>query len=96
MISNDDVKKLAALARIKLTPEEEQALSGDMENILEYVKQIQDVSANQRGKHEENKSTVRNVLRSDDAPHERGAYASELLTAVPERHEGYVKVKKIL
>ena len=96
MISNDDVKKLAALARIKLTPGEEQALFSDMENILDYVKQIQEVSASQRGEIDGTTVAVQNVLRSDDMPHKSGAYTEELLATVPERQGHYVKVKKIL
>ncbi len=45
MISTNDVKKLAALARIKLTAEEEEKLAKDMESILGYVKQIKEVAA---------------------------------------------------
>ena len=44
-ISRDDVKKLAALARIRVSPDEEENLAKDMENILAYVTQIQEFSA---------------------------------------------------
>ena len=44
-ISRDDVKKLAALARIKISADEEENLAKDIENILAYVTQIQEFSA---------------------------------------------------
>ncbi len=95
MISTDDVKKLAALARIKLTLEEETSLAGDMENILGYVQQLQDVSAEQHAVAAD-ANAARNVLRPDEAPHERGAYSEDLLAAAPARQGQHVKVKKIL
>jgi aspartyl-tRNA(Asn)/glutamyl-tRNA(Gln) amidotransferase subunit C len=93
MISGDEVKKLANLARMKLTPEEEQSLSKDMGNILEYVHQIQKVSA---GDEDRDMSAIRNIMRDDAMPHESGLHTEELLAEAPEREGNYVKVKKIL
>lgn len=92
MISGDDVKKLASLARIKLTKEEEDKLAKDMENILGFVEQIKKVSASV----EKNKEANRNAFRDDENPHESGAYNKELLRESPKREGDYVKVKKIL
>lgn len=38
-----DIKNLASLARIRLTPAEEAALSTDLENILGYVEKINEL-----------------------------------------------------
>ncbi len=93
MISRDEIKKLANLARIKITPEEEEALSKDMGNILDYVNQIQNVSATeQMGEKQE----VRNVMRDDSVPHESGIHTEVILAEAPTREGDYVKVKKIL
>ncbi len=92
MISRDDVRKLAALARIELDSEEEENLARDMQNILEYVEQIQHVSQSVGSEKEEN----RNVLRADSKPHESGVFTEALLNEAPEREGDYVKVKKIL
>ena len=40
MISSDDVKHLAALARIKLAPGEGESLRGDLDRILGYVAEL--------------------------------------------------------
>ena len=102
MISPDEVKKLAALARIKLAPGEEAGLSKDMESILGFVEQIREVA----GIPSVEKEIVRNVLRDDADSHESGAHTEALLAESPKRgglpgealaRSGqYVKVKKIL
>lgn len=93
-ITTEDVKKLAALARIKLTPEEEVKYAKDMENILGYVTQIQKVSGtvvDVRGTEK-----LINVMRNDNNPHEPGAYSKELVAEAPKKDGEYIKVKKIL
>jgi aspartyl-tRNA(Asn)/glutamyl-tRNA(Gln) amidotransferase subunit C len=106
-ISRDDVKKLAALARIKISPDEEENLAKDMENILAYVTQIQEFSATASEKSaasgtaksadgRREKARVRNVLRPDENPHEPSAFTEEILAEAPKRQGEYVKVKKIL
>jgi aspartyl-tRNA(Asn)/glutamyl-tRNA(Gln) amidotransferase subunit C len=93
MISREDVRKLAALARIKLSPEEEETFAKDMEHILGYVTQIQKVSGTVDVK---GKEKVKNVLRKDDKPHESGIHTEAILAEAPRREGNYVKVKKIL
>ncbi len=92
MISVEDIRKLAMLARMKLSSEEEVKLVQDMENILGYVQQIQQVS----NTIETQKERLKNVFREDTAPHESGAYTEALLNEAPGRDGQYVKVKKIL
>ncbi|MCC2630579.1 MAG: glutamyl-tRNA(Gln) and/or aspartyl-tRNA(Asn) amidotransferase subunit [Candidatus Paceibacter sp.] len=93
MISKDDVKKLANLARIKLTSEEEEKFAKDMENILGYVTQIQNVSGTVDARGTEK---VKNALREDNAPHESGIHTEAILAEAPKRKGDYVQVKKIL
>lgn len=93
MISENDVKKLATLARIKLSPEEETKLARDMESILGYVQQIQSVEIPEMSGRKER---VRNVLRDDANPHESGIHTQDILNEAPGREGDYLKVKKIL
>ncbi len=46
-LSLDDVRRIAVLARLKLSPEEEQVFQGQLSAILDYVRQLEelDVSA---------------------------------------------------
>ncbi|MBX4197828.1 Asp-tRNA(Asn)/Glu-tRNA(Gln) amidotransferase subunit GatC [Candidatus Parcubacteria bacterium] len=93
MISVEEIRKLASLARIKLTKDEEEKLSKDMGNILAYIEQIQEVSATVE---ESEKPLLRNVMRDDAEPHQAGIHTEALLAEAPKREENYVKVKKIL
>lgn len=93
MISAVDIAKLAELARIEVDENEARAPAKDVEAILEYVKQVRDVSVESGVKE---RAELVNVFREDANPHESGIFTDALLTAAPETEEGYVKVKKIL
>ena len=86
-----DVENLANLARIELGEEEKNSLLHDMESILGYVKQIEDI------KIEDTKTeyNINNVWREDEiVPRE---FSSELITGqFPDNQDGFLKVKKIL
>ena len=94
MISKEEVKKLADLARIKLTENEVEKLQADMGRILDYVGQIQEV----KGERLEVESLPenKNIMREDGEPHERGIWTEKLLAQAPKRKGGWVEVKKIL
>lgn len=93
MISAKEIAKLAELARIEVNEEEAKSLAKDIEAILVYVKQVQDVSVQDV---ERKDGALVNVIREDENPHESGAYTDALLAVAPERDGQYVKVKKIL
>ncbi len=100
MLSRDDVKKLAALARIKLSDTEEEKLVTDMQNILGYVTQIQEVSSSVEEEKSldsaRDKKVLRNVLRADENPHQSGIHTEAILQEAPKREGNYLKVKKIM
>ena len=93
-MSKVDIEKLAELARIDVPEDKRAELEEDIEKILEYVEQIQDVAAELPDTPEA--SEHHNVLRDDINPHEPGKYSEEILKEVPERKGDYVKVKQIL
>jgi len=93
MISQDDVKKLAALARIKLTEKEEEKFAKEIDGIVGYVAHIQKFTA---GENTQGQEKVKNVLREDKNPHESGIHTETILAEAPQREGNYVKVKKIL
>ncbi|KND51391.1 MAG: aspartyl/glutamyl-tRNA(Asn/Gln) amidotransferase, C subunit [Parcubacteria bacterium C7867-001] len=93
MASADDVKKLAALARITLSEEEIDTFTKEFEGILAYVGQIESLSVTP----EVNRApAVRNVFREDGEPHEKGKYTEKLAAQFPERDGQYLKVKQII
>ena len=86
-----DVENLAGLARLELSMEEKEALLKDMEGILDYVKQVEelkvtDVKADY---------VLHNAWREDEIiPRE---FSKEIITEqFPDSQDGFLKVKKIL
>lgn len=89
-----DIESLAALARIELTEDEKQSLLKDIEEILSFVDQVQEVDVDMSA--EGRLGIPHNVMREDGEPHEKGVYTRALLKAAPRTKDGYVKVKNIL
>ena len=97
-----DVENLAKLARIELTEEEKKGLLSDMDSILGYIKQIEQVKVDDV----EIENRICNVWR-EDAVDSRG-FSKELIVeqfpdSQPARPNGrsggdgtFLKVKKIL
>lgn len=92
MVTKEDIKNLADLARIEVSEDEAESLTSQIDSILGYVGQIQNMQM-------EGDSTVpklRNVMREDIVTHKDGEYTEELLSNAPQRDGKYFKVKKIL
>ncbi len=88
-----DVEKLALLARIDISPAEKEEFLNNLESILKYVGQIQEVSV-ETGDREVGE--VHNVMREDTNPRESGIYTEKMLEQAPATQDGYIKVKQIL
>lgn len=102
-ITEADIKKLASLARIKISPEEEVQFAHEIDSILGYVEQIKEVSdtallttTSDASKTEPNRIPHRNILREDIPDKELNADAKVLVEGAPRSHDGFVQVKKIL
>ncbi|MEK7162480.1 MAG: Asp-tRNA(Asn)/Glu-tRNA(Gln) amidotransferase subunit GatC, partial [Patescibacteria group bacterium] len=66
MISREDIKKLAELARIHLTEKEEKNLEKDLQSILSYVEKLKEVDVS--GIPEMTHAVeAKNVFRNDEA-----------------------------
>lgn len=89
-----DIQKLADLAKINISPEEEEGLFGDINSILEYVGKIQKVVVDVD--REKEVGIPHNVMREDENPHEKGLYTKDILQEAPLKDGKYFKVKKIL
>lgn len=93
MIDIEQVRKVALLARLDLTPEEEQQFTGQLSSILEYFEQLNQVDT------ETVEPTTRavelsNVTRPDNL--ESFAGKQDILSCAPEREDDYFKVPRIL
>ncbi len=58
------VRKVARVARLKLTSEEEQAFARDLEEVLAYMEVLDEAPSG--GEHDFNPVPVRDVLRDDE------------------------------
>jgi len=94
MISKNEVKDLADLARINLSPEEEKSLHADLESILDYISKLKDVDL--KTIEHQDLGLVKNVMRLDENPHEAGAHTEDLLAQASGREGDFFVVKKIL
>lgn len=92
MISKEDIKNLANLARIEVSDSEAEGLTSQIDSILGYVGQIQ----NSTGDVKMDVSKLRNVMREDIVTNNSDEYTEKLLNNAPSREGRYLKVKKIL
>jgi aspartyl/glutamyl-tRNA(Asn/Gln) amidotransferase C subunit len=99
MATTEEVRKLAALARIKVTDAELEKFTREFDAILAYVKTVSTVEmphgeAVRRG--QEGKPPLRNVMRADGEPHAPGAYTEKLAKQFPARKGDALSVKQII
>lgn len=95
MITNEDVQKLATLARIEVKDNEVPGIRQKMEGILAYVSEVQDLAKEEVSDMSE-AGENHNVFRDDIAPHEEGMYTESLIRNAPDKEGNYIKVRKIL
>lgn len=91
-VTGEEIIKLANLARIELTPEEPEIFAREIQSILGYVGQINDVA----GDVSNTKPLLRNVMREDEITNATGEYTESILQNAPARNGNYLEVKKIL
>ncbi len=88
-----DIKKLAELSRLSIDDQEVRQLEQEIPEILDFVDQIQDAklagTEKEVGEHY-------NIMREDVEPHESGKHTKEMVDAMPDSKDGYLKVRKII
>ena len=94
MIDAQKIEALARLARIDMGKEELSSLAKSLDEILEYVSQLEKLSlgTDDTPVFGENK----NMMREDGIPHESGRHTKDLLVAAPRHDKRFIKVDKVL
>lgn len=93
-LSNDDVLKLARLARISLSEDEVSQFAEEFGAILEYVKQLEAVDVS--GLEPTSQVTgLTNVMR-DDVARSYGYDQATLLQNVPTVQDAQIKVRRMI
>lgn len=92
-ITDDDVLKLAQLSKLSLTDEQVVKFRDEIEEILNYIEQLQQVDTD--GLEPTNQVTgLTNVMREDEI--EDSVDKDELLKNAPEKEGDYIKVRRVL
>lgn len=92
-VSKETVRHVAKLARLALTPAEEERFAAQLGQILGYVEQLKDLDTS--GLEPTSHSIpLKNVLRVDDR--RPGLPREKLLEAAPQSEGGMFRVPKIL
>lgn len=90
--TEQDLDNLSTLARINISIEEKPKMLLDMQSILGYISEINEVTGEViRG--EEN---IFNVVREDVVTSETGLNTEVLLAEAPLVKDGYVKVEQVM
>lgn len=96
MISKEDVKNVARLARIEVNPEEEEKFSKKLTSILDYIDKLNEVDT--KGVEPLDQVTgIKNAVRKDENPTTASKEDKErLIGQAPSNKKGFVKVKAVL
>ncbi len=94
MISKEEVKHIAKLARLGLTEKEIERFQKELSSVLDYFEKIKkaDVSKVEAASHP---FKIENVVREDRTKGKK-TENKKLIEMAPETKEGYLKVKSIL
>ncbi|MFZ1075490.1 MAG: Asp-tRNA(Asn)/Glu-tRNA(Gln) amidotransferase subunit GatC [Minisyncoccia bacterium] len=94
MATIEDVKKLAALARIKVEDSELEKFTKEFDAILAYVGQLEELNLPVDATKEV--PALRNVMREDGVPHKGGIYTEKLAEQFSAREGNALSVKQII
>ena len=91
-LTKADIQKLASLSRMKLSDEEIDQFTTEIDSILGYVEQIKEVSDSG----EKVNISHKNILREDVDDRDLNNMSEVLISAAPASQDSLIKVKKIL
>lgn len=100
-LSKSEVEKIAKLARVELSNQEKEKFSGQLSDILAYVKKLQKVSTKNVAETSQVTGLI-DVYREDVASEltqvdkNKDKNREKLLKNAPAQKDGYIKVKAVL
>lgn len=96
MLSKSDIKHIVNLSRINIMPKEEGEFSRNISSILDYVSSLKKVTSDIKTILP-SENFVSGIFREDENDNkELEKMDGELVNAVPEKKNEYVKVKRVL
>ena len=94
MISLEEVKHIADLARIEFSAQELKQLQAELSLILGYIDKLKEVDVTDI-EPMSHSVMIKNVLRKDESIEEKKPALKSLVDWAPEKDESFVKVKSI-
>lgn len=93
MISKEEVKHIAKLARLGLTDEEIEKFQKELSSVLDYIEKLKeaDISGIKPTSHS---VLIENITRNDEVNEQKEN--KKLLDLVPDKKERHLKVKQIM
>ena len=95
MISKDEVKHIAKLARLSLTEKEVEKFQKELSSILNYVEELKEVNVSDIAA-TSHPFEAKNVVRRDEENKKQITNNKKLFDLAPEKEKDYLKVKSIL
>ncbi len=92
MTTPEDVKKLAALARLEVSAEELPAFAKEFDAIVAYVGQLDQLEITEQG----DILPYRNIFREDGEPTVPGTWTQKITEQFPQREGDSLSVKQII
>lgn len=94
MASTEDVKKLAALARLSIPEDMLEVRAAEFDRIVAYIAQLDELDIRTDGTPVV--PPLHNVFREDNDPTPSGTWTEKLVAMFPERDGDRLSVKKII
>ncbi len=94
MISKEEVKKIAKLARLGLNEKEISKLQGEMAEILDYVEKLKEVDV-LNIKPTNHSVLIENIERPDIVQEADSNLKKTIQDQAPDKKDGYFKVRSI-
>lgn len=98
MLTKDEVKKIAKLARLGISEDEIGKYQKDLSSILDFVDQLKEVDV-EGVEPTFQTSGIFNIVRDDEAlatsREDKLKKKDELLNLAPDKQDGHIKVKKV-
>lgn len=94
-LSLDDVQRLANLAKLDLTTDEQKKLVGQLSQTIEVVEQLGEINTKGVGLSSQ-VTGLTNVVREDEVDKERMFTQEEALSGAKRSYQGFFVVKRII
>ena len=93
MITKEEVKHIAKLARLSLREKEIKKLQKELSLILDYIEKLKEVNVSEIEPISQ-RINIENVTREDESQKSK-AKSQKLLRLAPETKDGYLKIKSV-